>query len=156
MPQSNFYGPSEEDMRIKRSQSFDEVRSELGVLEYSGQQELDDFPRTLHKVWFCTFSSLVDRCLTRLLVEMKPRCLQVARTGHFTGNLEPYQEIFITHRLALTDSEVHQQEPSAFQRHSVRLVDAEAKTIDILAHLSTKEEGSISPLTQIDDETSDI
>ena len=44
----------------------------------------------------------------------------------------------------------------AFQRHSVRLVDAEAKTIDILAHLSTKEEGSISPLTQIDDETSDI
>ena len=87
---------------------------------------------------------------------MKPRRFQVACTCHFTGNLEPYQEVFVTHGLALTDPEVHQQEPSAFQRHSVRLVDAEAKTIDVLAHLSAKEEGSISPLTQIDGETGDI
>ena len=87
---------------------------------------------------------------------MKSGGFQITRVGHPTSYLEAYQEVLVVHEPALADLEIHQQEPSVLQGHCVGLVNPEAKAIDVFTHLTAKEEGSVSPMCQIDDETGDV
>ena len=64
-------------------------------------------PGAYCEIQFGLVSSLTNRCLTGLLVEVEPSCFQVACCGNFASDLETHQKVLVSQECALIELEIH-------------------------------------------------
>ena len=153
MAKTDFRRSFEQNERVESCQPLHNLRSQPGLIGNFLQEILHEMEAFSSKTGSCLICCLVYCSLLRFLIEVNDFSTLFACSRYLIHQAQPNQEVLLSEKLAFTDGETKQKEPSVLNRDRLGQITAGAQLGDESTNFPAKEESSISSALEVDNET---